>query len=1344
MKTVKQLILIFVNVIALKAFAQELVFEHYNEINGLSHNSVRSIVQDTKGFLWIGTFGGVNRFDGYDFRTFQNQINNPNYIHNDDILEIVADKNDNLWIATDFGLTKYNIPTHTFKTYHADENDKNSLIDDKVRSIFIDNSGRLWVGTKQNGICYFDEKAEKFHKVEVEGIENIRSIYQTNDGSIWFTTFNKGVFSLEIDKQGKISHFKNHRLSSEKDGLLNHSEAYFILEDDLNDLYVGTKDGLFQFNVSKNKFSLIHKDGLGDYFRCYTVAPNGSYWFGTSNGIIECASIEDIKNNTFKRYIPDITNTSSLANNYILSLFFDYSGILWIGTENGLDKLDPFENQFKTVKANFMSSGSIPIISCFAKTYNDKLLVGTHSNGLFLKDDVGFYQILNSYKNISSIYTINNIDFYIGLWNGKVLEYNFKTKKVKLLNVGFTSSPVLTFLKISDKKLLIGSVGEGMVAYNLQTNTFSKINKELLAMKDINKIVPDKGNRVWLATEEGVFKYDINTGETRHYKSEVNKQSLSNNKVKDIIIDAKGNIWAATRKGLNYYDANKDNFLLKEDPSELKNSWITDMATDIHGCLWLNMNYNKIVKYVPEKNEYRLFHINNGVRSNLINKRGFLQYDHTRIYIGGDKDIIYFSPIAIRENTNAPKPLITDFKIQNKQVLPGIKIDNQVVLDKDLNYNNNIELTYRNRNFSMEFSMPSYANERLNTYQYKLEGFDDNWITTASNSRVIQYTNLYPGEYTLKVKASNNNGYWSEVSSYNIKIKPPFWLTYQFFIVVLILLSILIYFLRKQIKYRIRLKQELLLEKDRREREEKLNNEKLRFFTNISHELRTPLTLILGPAKQLLNETYQNQNAKNKITLIHQNANRLLRLVNQILDFRRAETGELKLKVSEVDVLKITKSIFYSFVELAQSKNINFNFNTEDEKIVCWVDFDKLNKILYNLLSNAVKFTNNHGNVDLFIGLKDNKTEKLIIEVSDDGIGIPLESQEKIFSRFYQANNSKSNTTGTGIGLSLVKALVEIHKGEIKVESEPNQGSVFTVELPINKNAYNSEEIQELDIENSQKSLEEIISQVPKALEQTKGNKVIFNTDIKHEVLVIEDNPELRKYIVDNLSDFYKVYEAENGKEGLAICKNIKPVLCVVDVMMPVMDGFKFVEAIKNDENLSHTAVILLTALAENENRIKGYKVGVDGYLVKPFDPALLKSRIENVIKIRFDLKQKFSGEAESDIMTLAHSQIDIDLISKIKKIIESNINLPELTSSFISTEMAMSTSKLYRKIKELTNLSPNEFIRTIRLKKSAELLKSKKYNVSEVSDLVGFNDPLYFSRVFKKQFGYSPSELLK
>ncbi|WP_298554152.1 two-component regulator propeller domain-containing protein [uncultured Algibacter sp.] len=1343
MKT-NRLFIFFIFISTCITSAQELVFEHYNEVNGLSHNSVRSIVQDSKGFLWIGTFGGVNRFDGYDFKTFEVKVDDPNFLNSDDILEIVADKHDNLWIATDFGLTKYNIPTHTFKTYHSNKNKKNAIVGDKIRSIFIDNSDRLWVGTMQNGICYFNKKEERFYKVNADGAKNIRSIYQTSDGKIWFTTFNKGVFSLTIDEKNNISNFKNYKLSPKKGELINDSDAYFILEDKLHELYVGTKDGLYQFNNIDNEFSLIHKDNSTDYFRCYTIAPDGKYWFGTLNGIIECESIEDIKNNTFNRYIPDIRNTSSLVNNYILSLYFDQSGILWIGTENGLDKLDPYENQFKSIKANFTSSGNIPVISSFAKTYDNKVLVGTNSNGLYIKYGNAFKQILKSYKRISSIYTIDNIEFFIGLWSGKVLNYNLKTNSVTELNVGVKSSPISTFYKISDTKLLIGSVGEGLIEFDLKKRTSLKINPELDAMQDINKIVPDKEDVLWLATEEGVVKYNIENKETRHYKFEENKRRLSNNKIKDIIIDGKGTVWAGTRKGLNYYDSLRDDFFLKENPVELKNSWITDMTTDIHGCLWLNMNYNKIVKYIPEKNEYRSFHINNGVRSNLINKRGFLQYDNTRIYIGGDKDIIYFSPIDIKENTNAPKPLITDFKIQNKEVLPGIEIDNQIVLNKDLNYNNSVELKYRNRNFSIKFAIPSYANERLNTYEYKLEGFDDTWNTTTSNSRTVQYTNLYPDDYILRVKASNNNGYWSDVSTYNISISSPFWLTYQFFILVLVLLSVFIYFLRKQIKYRIQLKQELLLEKVKRERDEKLNNEKLRFFTNISHELRTPLTLILGPAKQLLNAQVGGSQSKHKIGLIHQNANRLLRLVNQILDFRRAETGELKLKVSEVDVIQSTKSVFYSFIELAQSKNINFNFNTEDDAIMCWVDIDKLNKMLYNLLSNAMKFTDNHGNVDLFIGIGDKKNKTLIIEVSDDGIGIPSESQEKIFSRFYQAKNSMKNTTGTGIGLSLVKALVEIHKGLIKVESETKKGSVFTIELPVYKNAFTTEEIQEVDTENSQKNTEEIIKDAPLVLNQTESKTKNLNIDVKHKILVIEDNSELRKYAVDYLSDFFTVYEAENGKEGLEICKKIKPVLCVVDVMMPVMDGFKFVEALKNDENISHIAVILLTALAENENRIKGYKIGVDGYLVKPFDPALLKSRIDNVIKIHFDLKQRFSGVAESDVMTLAHSQIDIDLVSRIKEVIETNLNEPNLSPSFVSDEMAMSSSKLYRKIKQLTDLSPNEFIRTIRLKKSAQLLKTKNYNVSEVSDMVGFNDPLYFSRVFKKQFGYAPSKLLK
>ena len=516
----------------------------------------------------------------------------------------------------------------------------------------------------------------------------------------------------------------------------------------------------------------------------------------------------------------------------------------------------------------------------------------------------------------------------------------------------------------------------------------------------------------------------------------------------------------------------------------------------------------------------------------------------------------------------------------------------------------------------------------------------------------------------------------------------------------------------------------------------KLNNEKLRFFTNISHELRTPLTLILGPAKQLLDENKATTTdyEKSRYNLIYQNASRLLNLVNQVLDFRKAQSGELKLKVSKTDILAYSKNIFESFKEMAYNKKIKLNFISGNEAIEGWIDNDKFDKILYNLLSNALKFTNEYGNVDLTISLKGEDEEILIIQVKDDGIGIPLKSQEKIFKRFYQATNSKLNNTGSGIGLSLVKSLVELHKGFIKVESIPAKGSTFMVEIPIDRSFYNAKEVFEFALKNDNQSM---------LLLEKNAKKIIQNTELKQKILVIEDNVELRKYLIDYLSDFYKVYEAENGEQGLKICKQIKPILCVADVMMPVMDGLKFCEELKKDEFISHIPVVLLTALSENEDKVKGYAIGADAYLVKPFEPSLLKTVIENIIKSRMELKAKFSGEVESKVSLLTHSPIDEEFMAKITNLINDNISDLDLSTEYLYDKLGVSYSKLYKKIKELTDLTPNEFIRTIRLKKSAELLKTKKYNVSEVTNLVGFSDPLYFSRCFKKQFGFPPSKLI-
>jgi signal transduction histidine kinase/DNA-binding response OmpR family regulator len=615
-----------------------------------------------------------------------------------------------------------------------------------------------------------------------------------------------------------------------------------------------------------------------------------------------------------------------------------------------------------------------------------------------------------------------------------------------------------------------------------------------------------------------------------------------------------------------------------------------------------------------------------------------------------------------------------------------------------------------------------------------LEGFDKNWISTNSNSRTVQYTNLYPGNYIFKIKASNSDGHWSKESSYKIKILPPFWLTPIALLLFLVLLFFIFYFVRKEIRSRIQLRQELLTEKVNREQDIKLNNEKLRFFTNISHELRTPLTLILGPAKQLMEDDNATEYQKSRFNLIHQNASRLLNLVNQVLDFRKAQAGELKLKVSKTDIVAYSKNIFDSFKELAYNKNIKLNFNTENEDISGWVDNDKYDKILYNLLSNALKFTNNYGNVDLFIRLKDGVDGLLVIEVSDNGIGIPLKSQEKIFKRFYQLTNSKEHNTGSGIGLSLVKSLVSLHKGIIRVESKPGEGSVFTVEIPIDRNFYIDKEVFEYVLKNDNLSM---------FVPEKAMKKILQNTEVKQKILVVEDNVELRKYLVDYLSDYYKVYEAENGQEGLKICRQIKPILCVSDVMMPVMNGLEFCQELKNDEFISHIPVILLTALSENEDKVKGYGLGADGYIVKPFEPSLLKTVIENIIKSRLELKAKFSGEVESKIGMLTHSPVDEEFMAKVTGLINDNISELDLSTEFLCDKLGVSSSKLYRKIKELTDLAPNEFIRTIRLKKAAQLLKTKKYNVSEVTDLVGFNDPLYFSRCFKKQFGFPPSKLI-
>jgi len=1337
------LYLFFFTISALGLHGQSLKFEHYSDANGLSHNSVRHIVQDGNGFLWLGTFSGLNRFDGYEFKSFTGTSTGKNAIPDDDITALELDREgNNFWIGTRGGLVLYKMDTHRFRTFLPDGKDENSIQDKEIRSVHVDRFKQVWVGTKSKGLYIYYPEQDIFKKIELQGFNYIKEIFEDAKGNIWIGSYDSaGVAKISLDNLGTIAKINAYTLqvpgSDETNPYVN-----FIFEDHKSDVFVGSRKGLYKLDRQNNVFKNLYiadsgvRAKLGPYFISIARAPDGKYWLGTLGGILVVDRLEDVPEQNYGWYYSELSDDDSLVDNSISALYFDASGVLWIGTEEGLDKYDPFENQFKinTDIARFIGN-QVPNIRGFSKTYDDRIIVATRHNGLFISKEAHFVPLLQDQNDIASIYSQDGKTFYCGLWNGKVMVFDYTDHTSKVVDIGLGKAPVLTFSNLGRHRIIIGSHGKGARIINSGNLQQVKSAGTLLPNGEINQIVTDSIGGIWFATQEGVVRYDMRSERARVYGTTAEgREGLSHNNVSDILIDSSGKIWAATRKGLNRYNADLDIFVPALD--ELKSRWITDMVADGKGNLWLNLNNSSVARYGTVNKALKIYHTDSGNRLDVFSRSGFYHDDDNRMYIGGKNDIISFSPDDLKEFDGSPAPFITKVRVQNNEIAVGDVLNGQEILEEDINISRELVLENNNKNFSLTFSSPAYVNERFNKYSYTLTGFDEGWNTVDRRQRTVQYTNLFFGEYIFKVKAMNSHGAWSEVSSYRIKILPPFWLTYKALFLLLLLLSFLFYLIRKQIRLRIRLKQQWLMEKVKRERDEKLSREKLRFFTNISHELRTPLTLILGPAKQLIDQSLESGNRlqQSNSNLIHQNAKRLLNLVNQVLDFRKAQAGELRLKVTKTDILHHTGNTFHSFRPMADDKKIRFGLICESEDISGYIDRDKYDMVLYNLLSNALKFTQKYGNVDLFIGKEtQNGVPHLKIEVSDDGIGIPWESRKKIFDRFYQANNSKKNNTGSGIGLSLVQALVALHRGTIDLQSEPNEGSVFTIKIPTAKDVYHDQEV--FDIEKRQ-----VIDESPQLI---MAKKIIQSTHLKERILIVEDNTELRKYLVQYLSDYYKVFEAENGEKGLEICRKVKPVLCVADVMMPVMDGLQFCNLLKNDEIISHIPVILLTALSDDEDRIKGFSTGADGYLVKPFDPSLLKTRIENIIKSRIALKRKFSGEVEGDTSTLTHSPIDEKFMAKITRLIQEEMDNAELDTSYLCRELGMSSSKLYRKIKQLTDLAPNEFIRTVRLKKSAQLLKTKKYNVSEVTDLIGFNDPYYFSRCFKKQFGYPPSNLV-
>ena len=710
------------------------------------------------------------------------------------------------------------------------------------------------------------------------------------------------------------------------------------------------------------------------------------------------------------------------------------------------------------------------------------------------------------------------------------------------------------------------------------------------------------------------------------------------------------------------------------------------------------------------------------------------------MFFGGTKGITVFHPNKMKKNKRIPTIVLTDFQVFNKSLVIG----NNSIINKHISEITEVKLSYMQSVFSFEFAALDYHNPQKNKYMYKMEGVDPEWVHTGAARRFATYTNLAPGKYIFKVKGSNNDGVWNEKgTSIKVIILPPWWQTNLAYFIYAVLIGLIIYFTWLfQIK-RIQIRHQLEMEHIQAEKYQEIDRLKSQFFANISHEFRTPLTLILAPVEQLISKTLKGSVEEGYIT-IRSNAKKLLRLVNQLLSLSKLEAGQMKLQVSEQDIIPVFRRIINLFTSLADRKNIDLNFTSPKSLLICF-DEEKIDTILNNLLSNAFKFTPEAGSVEVAAilnplpqALSHTKggTSGVKITVSNTGAHIQENLLNKIFDRFYQVE-SNNHIEGTGIGLSLTKDLVELHHGEITAESIAGGKTTFTILIPTAKGSYASEEIVEL--KNEKIESEEIFPEI-KSPEVGKDVDNTVNNELP-KLLLVEDNEEVRNYLRKNLQEKYNIIEASNGKLGFQQAKKELPALIISDIMMPEMDGFEFCEKIKSEIITSHIPVILLTARATREDRVEGLKIGADDYLPKPFDLEELFVRIENLIQLRKDLKQRFLKEALFGIDKISSLPPEKELIEKITQVINQNIDNEDYTIDDFAKDIAMSRTQLFRKIKDWTNLTPHEFIQLCRLKKAAEILKDKSFNVTEVAFTVGFKTASHFIRSFKRQFGKTPKE---
>lgn len=1301
-------------------------FKHYNINSGLSQNTVMNIFNDSKGFIWIGTKNGLNRFDGHNFKIYQ-RGDSPNDLKNSMIFCINEDQDKNLWIATDQGIFIYDPFTENFSGFNL-KTDKQESIEGYVSRIFIDQQNRIWILCEKGLFLYMTSK-NKLYCLN-DRFKSYSQYYASAlfvDGDLAYIGFPKvGILKYNIPTDEAISFSGNINTPTI---IYEYKESHLLLGTLNKGLYLIDK------KTGESEKLLIDESRNSDvYIRDIEKISNTEYWIGTESGIYI------LKDSITHHIAHEAFDNLSLSDNAIYSIMKDHEGGIWVGSYfGGVDYIPTQYSSFRSFyPMAYKNSTNGYRVRAFKNDSKGNLWIATEDNGLNYYDTgTGTFTHISEQTqpfriSCSNIQCLNLADdkLWIGTFTKGIDILDLKTEQYR--HYEKTSDPnslenndIFAIYTDSRHVTWIGSTTGGYI-YIPETEGFQPIEK--LRGAFISDILEARGKYIWFATyNRGVIRYNPQTEETKEFRYDKdNIQSLCYDRITSIFLDSKQQLWFASEDG-GFCRLNEDDetFTRITTQQGLPNNVIYKILEDDHHFFWLSTN-NGLVKFNPETMTVEAtYNLSNGLNSKQFNYNSGIKNTDGTLYFGSINGFVAFNPKNFYSNKNQYSVILTGFYIFNQEVKA-----NSIgkILNKAIPYADVIHLNHDQATFSFRFSALNYSTEGNGRYAYQLEGIDKKWTYIDDASR-ISYNSIPPGNYTFRIKYSKDGYTWDDKETQvNIHIIPPLWQTsYAYVLYATIIIGILFIFIRfYTAKQRKEEEEKLALQEQ--EKKEEIYKAKIDFFTNITHEIRTPITLIKAPLDYILKSQPDMHEVKDNLAIMKKNTDRLLFLTNQLLDFRKIESKAFRLTPKIKDIGALVTNTYNRFMPVARQKDLDMTLECPPHPLLALVDEEAITKVCSNLFNNAIKYSSSYIRVILS---ESEDSRYFQITVKNDGKPIPVDLRQNIFEAFFQISNDTDNSrSGSGIGLTLASSLVQLHNGKLYLDDQADD-TTFIVQIPVNISPETRTEENEIPPEETRKEIQSI-----------EGKEI--TAPGKEVILVVEDNEELRLFLSKQLSAHYQVITASNGIEAIETLKKQIVNLIISDIMMPLMDGLELCWSIKSNLETCHISVILLTAKSTLDNKIKGLKIGADAYIEKPFDMSHLLVQVNNLLENKRKLRQNFANDPYIATNSIAQNKADEEFLNKLTNMIRQNLDKDNFDIDSLASDMNMSRTNLHRKIKGITGLTPGDFIRIIRLKKAAELLLEGEYRINEICMLVGIHSMSYFSKSFQKQFGVLPKDFVR